>query len=76
MNELVTIIALLSVLLVTTMVSRRFRLQENILLFILGGLASYCAWIPTVKLNPDVIFLFFLPPHYLCQRLGDICQRS
>ena len=53
---------LLLALAVFALVARRLHLP-NPILFVLGGLAvSFLPGLPKVRLNPDLVFLFFLPP--------------
>jgi monovalent cation/hydrogen antiporter len=60
--HLETLILLLVAVLVLTALARRFPIPYPILL-VLGGLGlSFVPHVPVVRLDPDVVFLIFLPP--------------
>lgn len=62
LSQLESIILLLAVVLTLTTVSRQLLIPYPILL-VIGGLAlALIPGLPTVRLNPDLIFLVFLPP--------------
>lgn len=61
-HDLLILLALLLVIVLLHMVSGRFGISPPILL-VLGGLGvSLFPGIPTVELDPDLVFLIFLPP--------------
>ena len=60
--QLQVLLGLLAAVVVLAMVARRFRLPYPIVL-VLGGLAlGFVPHVPRVRLDPDVVFLVFLPP--------------
>lgn len=62
LHQLQMIILLLTVVLALTAVARKLAIPYPILL-VLGGLVlGYVPSLPSVRLDPDVIFLVFLPP--------------
>lgn len=62
MSELETILALLIAMTVLVALARRLNLPYPILL-VLGGLAiGFIPGLPTVELDPEIVFLIFLPP--------------
>ncbi|MBO0686146.1 MAG: cation:proton antiporter, partial [Candidatus Dormibacteraeota bacterium] len=62
MPALQVILGLLAAVVVLAMVARRLRLPYPIVL-VLGGLAlGFIPEMPRVQLDPDVVFLVFLPP--------------
>src|SRR5579884_222807 len=62
MSALQVVLGLLMAVAVLAMVARRFRLPYPIVL-VLGGLAlGFVPDMPRVRLEPDVVFLVFLPP--------------
>ncbi len=62
MSALQVVLGLLTAVAVLAMVARRFRLPYPIVL-VLGGLAlGFVPHAPRVRLDPEVVFLIFLPP--------------
>ncbi|MFO0732116.1 MAG: cation:proton antiporter [Nitrospiraceae bacterium] len=62
LHQLEVIILLLAVVLALTTLARRILLPYPILLVIGGLVLALVPGVPTVSLNPDLIFLVFLPP--------------
>ena len=61
-HQLVLIIALILAICVLIMVSQRIKVAYPIML-VLGGVAmSFIPGMPRFNINPDLIFLVFLPP--------------
>lgn len=60
--QLEIIILLLTVVLALTTVARKFAIPYPILLVIGGLVLSFIPGLPTIRLDPDLIFLVFLPP--------------
>lgn len=55
-------ILLLLVILALVMLAQRLKISYPIVL-VLGGLAlSFSPWLPAIKIDPDLIFMIFLPP--------------
>lgn len=62
MNNLGIILIIFAVLLALQAVADKIRLPNAVLLVIVGLSLWYLPGLPVVELNPDVIFLLFLPP--------------
>lgn len=62
LHQLEFIILLLMAVLALTTVARKLTIPYPILLVIGGLLLSFTPGLPTVRLDPDLIFLVFLPP--------------
>lgn len=62
LHQLEIIILLLTVVLALTTIARKFAIPYPILLVIGGLVLSFVPGLPTVRLDPDLIFLVFLPP--------------
>ena len=62
LHQLEIIILLLAVVLALTTVAQRILIPYPILLVIGGLLLAIVPGVPTVTLNPDLVFLVFLPP--------------
>ncbi|MFO0698280.1 MAG: Na+/H+ antiporter [Nitrospira sp.] len=62
LHQLEIIILLLAVVLALTTVARRILIPYPILLVIGGLVLGMVPGLPTVTLNPDLVFLVFLPP--------------
>lgn len=62
LHQLEFIILLLMAVLALTTVARKLTIPYPILLVIGGLLLSFIPGLPTVRLDPDLIFLVFLPP--------------
>lgn len=61
-HQLVLIIALILAICILIMVSQRVKVAYPIML-VLGGVAmSFIPGMPRFNINPDLIFLVFLPP--------------
>jgi Na+/H+ antiporter len=61
MHQAETIVVLLALVAALVVIARKFALPYPVLL-VIGGLAvSFIPRLPQVKLNPDVVFYFFLP---------------
>lgn len=61
-HQLKIIILLLIAVLALTTIARKLAIPYPILLVIGGLVLSFIPGLPTVRLNPDLIFLVFLPP--------------
>jgi Na+/H+ antiporter len=61
-HQLEIIILLLTAVLALMTVARKFAIPYPILLVIGGLVLSFVPGLPTIRLNPDLIFLVFLPP--------------
>src|SRR5262245_12532168 len=62
LHQLETVVALLAAVLILTTVARRVLIPYPIFL-VLGGLViGVLPNVPTLRLDPDVVFLIFLPP--------------
>jgi CPA1 family monovalent cation:H+ antiporter len=62
LHQLEIVILLLAVVLALTTVAQRILVPYPILLVIGGLLLAVVPGVPTVALNPDLVFLVFLPP--------------
>src|SRR2546426_8130240 len=62
LHQLEIIIVLLAVVLALTSVARKILIPYPIILVIGGLVLGVVPGLPTVTLNPDLIFLVFLPP--------------
>ena len=62
LTQVEIVIMLLGVMLALTTVSRRLLIPYPILLVIGGLCLALIPGLPTVRLNPDLVFLVFLPP--------------
>ncbi|BFU92715.1 MAG: Na+/H+ antiporter [Nitrospira sp.] len=62
LHQLEIIILLLAIVLVLTTVARRILIPYPILLVVGGLVLGIVPGLPTVALNPDLVFLVFLPP--------------
>lgn len=62
LHQLEIIILLLAIVLALTTVARRILIPYPILLVVGGLLLAMMPGLPTVTLNPDLVFLVFLPP--------------
>ena len=62
LHQLQIIILLLIAVLALTTVARRLAIPYPILLVVGGLVLSFIPGLPTVRLDPDLIFLVFLPP--------------
>ena len=60
MQQAAIIVALFAVVAVAVLVARKLGLPYPIVLVGLG--LSFTPHLPEVKLNPDIVFYFFLPP--------------
>jgi Na+/H+ antiporter len=61
-DHLLLIISLLFGIAFLTMVSNKLKISYPILLVISGLLISMIPGVPVITLNPDIVFLIFLPP--------------
>jgi CPA1 family monovalent cation:H+ antiporter len=61
-HQIETIILLLMAVLALTTVARKFVIPYPILLVVGGLLLSFVPGLPTIRLDPDIVFLVFLPP--------------
>src|SRR5258705_9012405 len=61
-DDVLLVISLLLVIVILTMISNRLKIPYPILLVISGLLISMVPGIPSVVLDPDIVFLVFLPP--------------
>ena len=62
LHQLEFIILLLMAVLALTTIARKLTIPYPILLVIGGLILSFIPGLPTVRLDPDLIFLVFLPP--------------
>lgn len=62
LDQLELVILLLAIVLALTTVARRLLIPYPILLVIGGLVLTMLPGVPTVTLNPDLVFLVFLPP--------------
>lgn len=62
LHQLEIIIVLLAVVLALTTVARKMLIPYPILLVIGGLILGMIPGLPTVTLDPDLVFLVFLPP--------------
>ena len=62
LTQVEIVIMLLGVMLALTTLSRRLLIPYPILLVIGGLCLALIPGLPTVRLNPDLVFLVFLPP--------------
>ncbi|MBL8052001.1 MAG: cation:proton antiporter, partial [Nitrospira sp.] len=62
LHQLELVILLLAVVLALTTIARRILIPYPILLVIGGLVLAMVPGMPTVTLNPDLVFLVFLPP--------------
>lgn len=62
LHQLEIVILLLAVVLALTTIAQRILVPYPILLVIGGLLLAVIPGVPTVALNPDLVFLVFLPP--------------
>ena len=62
LHQLELIILLLAIVLALTTVARRILIPYPILLVVGGLVLAIVPGLPTVALNPDLVFLVFLPP--------------
>lgn len=61
-NTFLLYVGLLLIILFLVMLAKKINISYPIVL-VLGGLAlSFIPALPSVKINPDVIFVIFLPP--------------
>ena len=61
-DNLLLIISLLFVVSMLSMLSEKLRISYPIFLVITGLLISLIPGIPTISLDPDIVFVIFLPP--------------
>ncbi|NII24446.1 Na+/H+ antiporter [Pseudoflavitalea sp. X16] len=61
-NNLLLIISLLFVVSMLSMLSDKLRISYPILLVIAGLLIGFIPGVPAIKLEPDLVFIIFLPP--------------
>lgn len=62
MHLVVTLVALVATVLVTTAVCRRLDLSSPLVLIVVGIVGSYLPFVPDVELHPEVVLLGLLPP--------------
>lgn len=62
LHQLEAIILLLTAVLALTTVARKLAIPYPILLVIGGLILSFMPGLPTIRLDPDLVFLVFLPP--------------
>lgn len=62
MNNLGVILVIFAVLLALQAIANKIRLPNAVLLVIVGLTLWFIPGLPSIELNPDVIFLLFLPP--------------
>ncbi|WP_114941433.1 Na+/H+ antiporter [Mucilaginibacter endophyticus] len=61
-DHLLVILALLFVTSMLALLSERARISYPILLVLAGLAISFIPGVPPVKLNPDIVFMIFMPP--------------
>lgn len=61
-KSLLLVISLLFVITLLTMLSRKMKISYPIFLVIAGLIISVMPGVPDIKINPDFVFLIFLPP--------------
>jgi NhaP-type Na+/H+ or K+/H+ antiporter len=61
-EKLLLVLSLLFLSSMLTMLSAKLRIAYPILLVIAGLLISFIPGIPVISLQPDLVFLIFLPP--------------
>ena len=61
-DKILLVISLLFGIAVLTMVSNKLKISYPILLVISGLLISLTPGVPSITLEPDLVFLIFLPP--------------
>src|SRR3569832_1438505 len=61
-NQLLVVISLLFGIAMLTMLSKKLNISYPILLVISGLLISLIPGMPVITLEPDLVFLIFLPP--------------
>jgi Na+/H+ antiporter len=61
-NDLLLIISLLFIVSMLSMLSNKLRISYPIFLVIAGLLIGIVPGIPSITLNPDLVFIIFLPP--------------
>src|SRR5436853_1472993 len=62
MQQAETIVLLLGLVAALVVVAQKFELPYPVVLVLAGLGLSFVPHLPTVQLNPDVVFYFFLPP--------------
>jgi Na+/H+ antiporter len=62
MNQAATIVLLFALVVVLVLIARKFALPYPVVLVLAGLALSFIPHLPEVKLNPDTVFYFFLPP--------------
>ena len=62
MHIAVGVVALLSAVLIATVLSRRSGLPEPLVLTLVGVVGSYLPFVPQVELTPDFVLIGLLPP--------------
>ena len=62
MQPIDLVVCLLIVLVTLVTIARRLRVSHPIILVIGGLLLALCPGLPDVRLEPDIVFLVFLPP--------------
>ena len=61
-DHLLLVISLLFGIAILTMISNKLKISYPILLVISGLLISLIPGVPSISLDPDLVFLIFLPP--------------
>jgi len=64
-HQLIVSILLIVAICLLVMVSQRIKVAYPIMLVLGGIMLSFIPGIPSLRINPDVIFLVFLPPNSL-----------
>jgi len=62
MHQAEVIVLLFTVVAASVLVARKMALPYPVVLVLVGLILSFIPRLPEVKLNPDVVFYFFLPP--------------
>src|SRR5246127_3825456 len=62
MHQAETIVLLFALVAASVLVARKLALSYPIVLVLVGLSLSFIPRLPEVKLNPDIVFYFFLPP--------------
>lgn len=62
MHDVETLVALLAVIGIVGALSQKLPVSMPVLLVLTGTVMSFIPYVPAVKLDPEVVFLIFLPP--------------
>ena len=62
MHQAETVVLLLALVAALVVIAQKIELPYPVVLVLAGLALSFIPHLPDVKLNPDVVFYFFLPP--------------